>query len=935
LDKIEASAKARLTLDAAVSPSQELARYKRFLKVETHRLKILHRAGGSGRQICQARAAILDVLIRSIFDAVQASSPELARHPIPSIVLVAIGGYGRAELNPHSDIDLMFLFDGELVVRGKVHPGLTAITDGVLYTLWDIGLKLGYSVRTIQDCVRVANSDMQSKTSLIEARLITGDEALFQRMQSTVLAKCVRGFEEGYIASRLADQAARRAKFGNSACMQEPNIKNGSGGLRDYQNLIWMTFFQYQTRSLAELEEKEMISPGERKQLESAYDYLLGVRNELHYLLNRAVDVVGRAIQPAVAQNLGFTDRSPSRRVQQFMRELYTHLRNIDLITRTVEQRLALIPQTRRLPSLRRFIQTQRERARQQLIDGFKFLDGQIYPGSSRVFRDQPRRLMRVFLHAQQRRFSLHPDTTQLIRNNLSLVNREFLRDLHVRDTFLEILDHRGSVAPILRTMHDVGLLGKFIPEFGRLTCLVQHEFYHQYAADEHTLVCIEKLDHVWKATEPPFSNYAQIFQYVERPFILYLALLLHDAGKALHIGKHADVGGQLAFRVARRLELDGATTHKLRLVIEHHLAMIQISQRRDIDDPKVIKSFARQVQTLDNLTMLTLHTFADSMGTSDHLWNSFKDTLLWTLFHKTRRELEGGAEAVRAEATQRELLLAEVLRLRPHTISDEEIEAHFSSLPPRYFQINSTEDIVRDLALTHKFMQRQIAEEDQALSPVIAWLNQPDRGYAAVHICTWDRAGLFSKITGSLTAAGLNILGAEILTRDDGIILDRFLVTDARTGFLPKREEREKFETILEKVLTGGKIDLAALIAPAKLPPSPYQSLEGEQIPTVIHFDNETSETRTVLDVETEDCVGLLYSISQALSELDLDISLAKISTEKGAAIDSFYIAERNGRKVFDSARQKEIEEHLRAAIARVKPSSSPPSGGVVTRNV
>jgi [protein-PII] uridylyltransferase len=633
-------------------------------------------------------------------------------------------------------------------------------------------------------------------------------------------------------------------------------------------------------------------------------------------LLDRPVDVVSRAIQPAIAHNLGFTDRSPSRRVQQFMRELYTHLRNIDLITRTVEQRLALIPPPRRMKSLRQFIRTHRERARQQMIDGFKFLDGQIYPGSSRVFQDQPRRLMRVFLHAQQRGFSLHPDTTQLIRNDLSLVNRDFLRDSHVRDTFLEILDHRGNVAPILRAMHEVGLLGKFMPEFGRLTCLVQHEFYHQYAADEHTLVCVEKLDHAWKATEAPFSNYAQIFQYVERPFVLYLALLLHDAGKALHTGKHADVGGQLAVRVARRLDLDGSTTHSLRLVIENHLTMAQISQRRDLDDPKVINSFARQVQTVQHLIMLTLHTFADSMGTSDNLWNSFKDTLLWTLFHKTRKELEGGGEAVRAEATQRDLLVEEVRRARPDNISEEEVEAHFANLPARYFQIHDAEDVVRDLTLTHKFMQLQIAEEDEALAPVIAWFNEPDRGYAAVHICTWDRAGLFSQITGSLTAARLNILGAEILTRGDGIILDRFFVTDARTGFLPKRDEKEKFETILKKILTGGRIDLSALIAPVKMAPSPYQSLEGEQLPTVIHFDNETSETRTVLDVEAEDRMGLLYSISQVLTELEVDISLAKISTEKGAAIDSFYIAERDGGKIVDMEHQKQIEKRLRAVL-------------------
>jgi [protein-PII] uridylyltransferase len=249
---------------------------------------------------------------------------------------------------------------------------------------------------------------------------------------------------------------------------------------------------------------------------------------------------------------------------------------------------------------------------------------------------------MRVFLHAQQRGLKLHPDLAQLIRQNLRLVDNVFLRDAHVRETFLEILDQRGNVAPPLRLMHEVGLLGKFLPEFGRLTCLVQHEFYHQYTADEHTLVCLEKLDQVWEAKTPPYSEYAEIFRGVEQPFVLYLALLLHDSGKAFHTGHHALIGAQQALRVARRLGLDGAKTHTLSLVIENHLAMAQVSQRRDLDDESVIRNFARQIQTAENLAMLTLHTFADSMATSDQLWNGFKDTGLWRLYRKAQDLLSG-----------------------------------------------------------------------------------------------------------------------------------------------------------------------------------------------------------------------------------------------------------------------------------------------------
>lgn len=936
LEKIEASAAERLVLPPGRMPAQELARYKTFLKVETQRVKALHREGASGRETCLARATIMDLLLTHIVQGVLANHPELAtkpldftnaaeqakaraRTPIPTFCLVATGGYGRAELNPHSDIDIMFLHDTEIALHAKSSPGLSALVDGLLYTLWDLGFKVGHSVRTVEDCVKVASKDIQSKTSLIETRRIMGDQALFDRFRRTLLAKCIIGQESEYIAARVQDQAARRAKFGNSPLMQEPNIKNGCGGLRDYQNLIWMTYFKYRTRSLKELEDKEMISEEEREQLEAAYDYLLRARTELHYHSDRAADALNKAAQAPVANELGYKDRSPSKRVEAFMRDYYTHARNIDLITRTVEQRLALLPKTGLIPSFGAIFKSQAERMRRQVVDGFKCVDGEIHYLSRNVFRDNPRRMMRVFLHAQQRGLKLNADLAQLLKNQLSLVDKEFLSDEHVRNTFLEILDQRGNVAPALRAMHEVGLLGKFLPEFGKLTCLVQHEFYHQYTADEHTLVCLEKLDQVWDSKTPPFSAYAEIFPQVEHPHVLYLALLLHDSGKALDTGKHEDASADLAEKAAKRLGLDGAKTHTLRLLIENHLTMVQISQRRDLDDSTVIRNFARQIQTTENLVMLTLHTFADSLGTSDQLWNGFKDSALWQLYRKTHDALSGAPEFLIAEARQRDLLTEEVQRMAPATFEPEEIAGHFNNVPPRYFQINDAKEILRDITHVHRFLHVQMREdESNALEPVIAWHNEPDRGYSTVTVTTWDREGLFSKIAGCLTAAGLNIFHAEIITRNDGIILDSFSVNDARTGVLPNKDARDKFESLLNKVLTGTHVDLQGMIAKTKPSSQTYKSLEGEHIATMIRFDNELSETRTIIDIETEDRLGLLYDISCALNHLNLDISIAKISTEKGAAWDTFYVTEWDKTKITDEARLNHIEWRLRQAIGR-----------------
>jgi [protein-PII] uridylyltransferase len=918
LEKIEASADTRLKLEPGRQAAQEIARYKAFLKVETHRLKMLHRAGGGGVEICAARAHILDVLLQHLWETAKHSLSAQAQKEFPRMALIALGGFGRNELNPHSDVDFMFLHNGQVAGAGKPHPYLGRMLDGILYPMWDLGFKVGHSVRTLDECVKEANREMQSKTSFIEARLIAGEAGLFEKFQQTILAKCVKGHEDEYIAARMEDQSARREKFGNSACMQEPNLKNGCGGLRDFQNLLWMAFFKYRTRSLADLQKEDFLSGPERKQLEAAYDFLLRVRTEMHYQVPRPSDVLTKSVQPAVAHGLGYTERSPSRRIEHFMRDFYTHSRNLFLLTRTVEQRLALVPKPVSRFSLRKLL-PRGKAAPAEPLDGFRFVEREIHAVSSRVFRDSPRRLMRVFLYAQQRGLRLHPDLVQLLRQQLALVDRSFLADSHVHETFLTILHQRGDVGRILRLMHETGFLGKYMPEFGRLTCLVQHEFYHQYAADEHTLMCLEQLDRVWDAKTPPYDAYAPLLKELDHPNLLYLALLLHDVGKVEGSGKHAEAGSKLAVRVARRLGLDETATTMLQTVIEHHLLMAITSQRRDLDDPAVIRTFAKQVRNPETLSLLTLLTFVDSQATSDKLWNGFKDALLWSLYRKASQLLTGGMEFVRAEEKQRELLMLEVCRDLPAQLATEEVQAHFGALPARYFLVHTGAEIVEDLQLAHRFMEQQMAEGDEALSPATRWHHLRDRGYSEVRVCTWDRAGLFSKIAGALSAVGLNILSAQIFTRNDGIVLDVFSVIDGRTGALVGPEQAEKFEQLLRRVLSTEAADLPTLIAKQKQARTLYQAYSGEQIATQVKLDNDASEARSLIEVEAEDRIGLLFAVSQALAEQRLNVSAAKICTEKGAAIDSFYVNEESGGKIAAAGRWPEVERALRAAIEKV----------------
>ena len=899
------------------TPADELPALKRYLKTESARLQQWHREGGGGLKVCLGRSRMIDTLLRALLEWSLARFQPAGGVRRLKISLVAIGGYGREELSPHSDIDIMLLHNGSVpsLTRIYSHPLLEQLTGpgGLIYTLYDLGMKVGHSVRNIQDAINIANDDMQTKTSLIESRLITGDAALFGQCQQRLETRCVRNHVDDYLQMRIGDQDARRVKFGNSALLQEPNIKNGCGGLRDYQNLLWMTYFKYGTRTLEQLEAQGMIRPKNRQQLEAGYDFLLRTRNELHFQTTRLVDDIPKALQPKVAWQLGYKDRSPAGRLEAFMRDLYTHLRAIHLITRMVERRLALRPKPRHsLPSLRTLFGGGK---RTETLDGFSIINGELVPASPRVFKEQPRRLMRVFLHAQQRSLDFHPDLTQLLRDSVSLVDDGFVHDPEMRETFLEILNRRGSVAPALRAMHEIDLLGRYIPEFGRMTCMVQHEFFHAYAADEHTLVCLEKLDQVWNAQKPPFIHYAHILQDIDLPYLLYLALFLHDAGKGMKSGDHVKDGTAVALRVGERLGLTPRRLSRLQFLVEHHLLMAETSQRRDIDSPTVIRQFAETVQDEENLAMLTLLTFADSLGTSNDLWNEFKNTLLQTLYRRAGRRMVSGRDYAQAEKERLAKLKQEVREQLPAQLSEEELEAHFRHLTPRYFRAHSLQHIHIDLEQVNRFLKRVVdGAGPKVLEPVISWHDQSARGYTSVKVCTWDRPGLFTTISGALAASGLNILSARVFSRGDGIIIDTFSVVNARNGGLARRPERDAFKKWLNRALLSGESPefekrIAALAKPTHV---------GEwELPTRIRIDTQSAESRTIIEVESEDRLGLLHRISKVLTRHELSIHVARISTEKGAAIDTFYVRTAAGKKPTGKTLLRQVQSDLEAELS------------------
>lgn len=909
-EKVLAHAEQQLALQGKESAAELLALYKRFLKIENHRLRLKHYAGGGGREIAMQRANLLDVVLRHLFDTAVSKS-HVARPQLTGLSLVAIGGYGRGELNPFSDVDIMFLHATAL---REITPQLNEIIQMILYMLWDIGFKVGHSTRSIAGAVKQANLDMLSKTSLLESRYVAGDRKLFEEFRGEFVKRSVRGQEGAYIADRVKNQSERHAKFGGSPYMQEPNIKNGCGSLRDYQNLLWMSYFKEGITTTEQLVEKKLLQEGERRRLDRAYDFLLRVRTELHYLNKRGTDTLSMAFQLQVANNFRYPQKNVLRRSEAFMRDYYQHARNIYYITELLSDRLCLTEGNGRKPSIFSLaFFTARKKPDEQHFDGFASIEGTLYPESRDIFAQDPYRMIRLFQHAQQRRLKIAPDLQQLIRRRLHLVDRTFQYSRAARETFAAILSRKGEVGRILRMMHQVDFLGRYIPEFGELTCLVQHEFFHRYTADEHTLVCIEKLDALIDTDEQKLQNYRSLFQKLKEPFVLYLALLLHDTGKASGARVHAEASALYAQKVASRLQIPSEQRKSLILLVDNHMMLSSIAQRRNLDDRTTIEEFANVVKNQANLDALMLLTLADGQGTGDENWSDWKESLVWQLYHNTSHYLAEGEAFYTQRRIEREDLHRQVDALLPVDF-DDEVEAHFQYMPDSYFQTTSAEEIAAHIRHFREFLETRTGEPEMALAPAMKWIARPNQGHSELWVCTWDRAALLARIAGSLAIGHLNILSADIYTRGDSLVFDVFRVCNTKFQAVTDEKDIAQVEKYLRLSLREEDYDFRPLLLKAKRKPGFHLSQEID-FPTRISIDNDTHPTYTLVDIQTPDRLGLLYSLLRAVAETDVNIALSRIATEKGAAIDTFYVTDADGRKLRDPEAVARLQKILQRA--------------------
>ena len=903
LEKVLRHAERKLVHESHLRPTDLLDIYRRFLKLEEHRLKLEHMHGESGRELVQRRADVITVMLRHLWTSAWETHQKSHLEKPPRIALLAVGGFGRGELNPYSDIDILFLYPGD-------HPKMAAqvndIVQHVLYMLWDIGFQVGHATRTMQELVSQANADLRTKTSLLEARYLSGDEALFTEFEKTFERRCLRGHEREFLRWRVEDQKDRHEKAGKTVFLQEPNVKNGCGGLRDYQNLIWIGKVKRGLANTQQFVDAKLITPTERKQLDRAYDFLLRVRTELHYEQKRAGDVLPLRLQAEIAEAFRYQHRTVLRRMEAFMRDYYENTSLLYNLGNTLCNRLCGGPTARTWAFLPFSAKHHEE------FDGFVFEHGELEAASNSTFADEPLRLVRVFLLAQQHNAELGAELKLRLRRRLYLVNRRFIYQTAVRDTLLAVLSRKGQVGHALRTMHELGFLGRFFPEFRPLTCLVQHEFFHRYTADEHTLVCIEVLDKIIDSNEAPFSKYKMLLQQVGRPHILYLAMLLHDTGKSENSRRHADASAANAVRVARRMRLKGTDLSTLVFLVDHHLTMSEIARRKNLDNEETIIEFARVVQTQERLDLLMLLTFADTQGTgSGRTYSDWKDLLLWQLYHRTTRALSGITEFVAVAEQARLETQQHLLKNLDRQFDPGEIEAHFENLPTTYFE-SMSEDLIREhISIVHGFLKYQITHDDASLHPVVHWRTFADQGHSEATVVTWDRDHIFAKVTGSFAACNLTILKADIFTRTDDIAIETFYVATEKLEAVTDPRDRAAFEKILFQAMSTQEFDFEKAFARTVKPRIP--AYEPSQMATQVSVDQRASSRYTLLDVQTADYPGLLYRIAWALVDSGVDIASARITTEKGAALDTFYLSDKAGKKI-------ESEEVLARLIREVE---------------
>jgi [protein-PII] uridylyltransferase len=911
-EKVLAHAANSLTAATAETEPAEVSRpLRRFLKIEDHRLRINHQLGASGCETAAARSFVIDIVVRHAFDhaaETRGSNGTIDGRP-NGCALLAVGGYGRAELAPYSDVDLLFLYSGQRLSQMKV-----VLTD-LLRLLWDAGLSVSPSFRTVGDCVTTALDDAQLQTAMVNTRLLAGNKGLHNSLQDA-LEKDRRRRVGAFLTAIQRERDARYARFGGAVCLQEPNIKETAGGLRDFQTALWLAHARHGYKTLDEMRAHDLVSENEARKTLRAYDFIWRMRHCAHFSRRRKNELLSLDMQPQLAAQFGYKPGAHLLGSEKLMRDYYRHASELHRFSEAVAARVTDDePRTSRL---------WRKRAIDAAGEPFSITRGRLrFDGPSDFFDKTPLAVFNAFALGQAARVPFDYRLREVLAQSLRAIGPASRSSLEVSNAFFKLLRRRGRAGYVLRSMHDRGLLARLIPEFGHISLLVQHDLYHHFTVDEHTLRAVETLDQLHNSEGKARANLRAVLEQVEDPALLYLALLLHDIGKGRGRG-HIARGAKLAERVCRRLRLKEDAAKKVVLLVKQHVTMSHLAQRRDLNESQLISDFAAAVESLDVLNMLLLLTYADLNAVGPGVWTDWKATLLWDLYRRTRMHMTG-EDAVIDDVAELARLKEQIAGALTPAVPFSEVERHLALLPDRYLRITAPE-----AAAMHIQMIETVKTEGFACR----WVRHQSNA-VELTVSVPDRHGLFADLAGTLAAHGVEILSAELNTREDGIAIDSFILRQASTRQAIEEHRYHVIEQALRRAVAG-ELEVAALVefwttrnAPRKR--ARVISARRRKLPQVI-CDNETSMSSTVIEVHAIDEPGLAYKIASVLAEFGLEIVCARIATERSDALDVFYVTDGDGLKLSDETMMS-VDCALSSKLSNIKtiitkPKSQPMPG-------
>ena len=843
----------------------------------------------AARGLVRAQAHLTDGLVTTAFHVA------LSLHPLPNpteaerIAVLAVGGFGRAEMAPHSDVDLLFL------TPWKITPWAESVIETMLYMLWDLKLKVGHASRTVRDCLRLGREDITIRTALLEHRFLAGHAPLASELADRLWDEVFRNSGPEFIEAKLAERAERHKRQGGQRYVLEPNVKEGKGGLRDLQTLYWIGKYLHRVSSASGLVQAGLLTREEFDLFARAEDFLWAVRCHLHYITGRAQDQLAFDLQVEVASRMGYSDTVGRRAVEHFMQDYFRQATRVGELTRIflteLEARHAK-PEASLMGLFRR--RNKRVRA------GYRVVQGRLDVADAKGFLSDKLNLLRAFEEALRTAYLLHPNVMRLIAANLDRIDDEMRADPEAVQIFLDLLLKHGNPERALRRMNELGVLGAFIPEFEPIVAMMQFNVYHHYTVDEHIIQCISILAQIERGElveELPVVS-GILKDGINRK-VMYLALFLHDIGKG-RPEDHSIIGAQIARRICPRLGLTPEEAETVEWLVRYHLLMSDMAQKRDIGDPRTVRDFAKAVKTRKRLDLLTVLTVCDIRGVGPGTWNNWKAMLLRQLYQQTADALEAGLETVNREKREDEAksALREALADWPAERLAQETSRHYAP----YWQGLSTD--------TQAIFARLLTDlPDNEIRIDL----HPDAHRDATRACfaLVDHPGIFSRLAGALALVGANVVDARTYTSKDGYATAVFWVQDA-DGKPYEISRLPRLRQMIHRTLAGEIKPRDAFRDRDKV-----KKREREfRFPTHITFDNEGSEIYTIIEVDTRDRPGLLFDLTRTLAANNIYIASAVIATFGAQVVDSFYVKDMFGLKLHQKSRQEALEKKLRQAI-------------------